>query len=65
MEWVGNMLITKDCEITAQPVQAGEYTKPWNAYHVVQHLFKEEVDEPDEISRNKKNKTVLVHVQML
>ena len=57
MEQVGNMLTTKDCDITAITMQAGKYTKSWDAYCVVQHLFKEEVDELDENSRDKKNKS--------
>lgn len=56
MEKTRITLNAEDREIAARPTQAGEYTKPWDAYRAAQRLFKEEVDELDELSRDKKDK---------
>ena len=55
LEQTSTTLNAKDREIGARPTQAGEYTKPWDAYCATQCLFKEEVDELDKLLRDKKD----------
>ena len=65
LEQTSTTLNAEDREIGARPTQAGEYTKPWDAYRTVQRLFKEEVDELDKLSRDKRTRIILVHIQRL
>jgi hypothetical protein len=66
LEQTRNTLTAEDREIAARPTHAGEHTKPWDAYCAVQRLFKEEVDQLDELSRDKKDKNSFsVHTKAL
>jgi hypothetical protein len=46
----------KEREAAARPTNAGDYWAEWDAFHVAQRLFADEVAEIDSGSQDKKNK---------
>ena len=46
----------EECEADAHPQKAGEYRKPWDAFRAGSRLFKEELNDLDNSSRDRADK---------
>jgi hypothetical protein len=52
-------LTPEECKAAARPADVGDFWKKWDAFHVAQLLFSEEVAQVDEASRDKTNKKTI------